>query len=84
MARHRCTTGVPEPRQDVDDSWREAGFDSKLGDAEDGERSKFGWFEEDRVACGNGGSNFEASHNERSIPWDDSGNDSDPVRGARG
>ena len=61
----------PEPGDDVDHALGEAGLHDQLAQAERRQRRLLGRLEHDRVARGQGGTQFPGRHQQREVPRDD-------------
>jgi len=65
------TGSLAEPRNDVDDAWREA---SLLDESRRNETTKWGLLsclDDNSVTAGNGWANLPCPHEQREVPWDD-------------
>ena len=75
-----CRACLAVACHDVDDAFGETDFMEDFGEAEGGERCRFGGFENDGVAAGEGGCEFPCAHEQREVPRDDLAADADGLR----
>src|SRR5579859_2863927 len=73
-----------EPGHDVNDSFRNAGFEEQLAQTERRKGSLLGGLEDDAVAGGEGGAEFPCGHEEGEIPRDNLGNNADGLTQGEG
>ncbi|VVN49306.1 hypothetical protein PS647_06286 [Pseudomonas fluorescens] len=68
VQRQCLADGVAVARQDVEHTFRDAGIQRQLGDADRGQRGLFRRLEDERVAHRQGRGEFPAGHDQREVP----------------
>ena len=72
---------LAEARQDIEYARRNAGFHGQFGDTDGGQRRLFRRLENDRIAHGQGRSEFPARHQQREVPRHNSTDDAERLAG---
>lgn len=71
------TGDLAETGDDVDDTWREAGFLDEATHVESGQRGLLGGLDDNTISAGYGRADLPCPHEEGEVPWDDLTADTD-------
>ena len=74
---HQQLAGPSRAGEDVDHPVREVGLLQNLGEEQRGEGRRFGGLQHNRVSCGEGGSDFPGEHQQRKVPRNHLGRNSE-------